>query len=78
MTYLKIIVTLTTLVFLASCGDNSENWSCQTSGKSMYSISTSGELGSADKGCSCNQIRAFELEQFGEVDEVALKADFRC
>jgi len=44
----------------------------------MYSVSDSGELGSADKGCSCDEIRAFELREFGEVDEEALKNEFGC
>ena len=44
----------------------------------MYSMSASGELGSADKGCSCAEIRAFELRTFGAVDEAALESDFGC
>jgi hypothetical protein len=60
---------------LSGCG---EDWSCQTSGKTMYSVSESGELGPADKGCSCEEMRAFELREFGEVDEAALESDFGC
>lgn len=44
----------------------------------MYSISSSGKFGGAQKGCSCSQIRSFELKQFGKVDEQALKSDFGC
>tara|TARA_R110000744_G_C19216717_1_gene546644 strand:- start:34 stop:168 length:135 start_codon:yes stop_codon:yes gene_type:complete len=44
----------------------------------MFSMSSSGEIGSAGKGCSCSEIRAFELRTFGEVDEAALKSDFGC
>lgn len=36
------------------------------------------EIGGAGKGCSCSEIRAFELRTFGEVDEAALKSDFGC
>ena len=44
----------------------------------MYSVSSSGALGSADKGCTCEEIREFELRNFGSVDEDALKSDFGC
>jgi len=44
----------------------------------MYSISDSGKLGGAGKGCSCQQIRSFELRAFGSVDEAALRNDFGC
>jgi hypothetical protein len=60
---------------LAGC---SEKWSCQIQNRTMFSISESGELGGARKGCSCDQIRAFELKEFGRVDEQALKDDFGC
>lgn len=71
----RIYVCLSCIILLSSCG---EGWTCQTKGKSMFSISDSGRLGSADKGCSCEQIRSFELEEFGSVDEDALKKDFGC
>ena len=72
----RALVIVATVLCLPSCSD--EQWSCQTSGKAMYSVSSSGALGSADKGCSCSEIRAFELRTFGEVDEAALKSDFGC
>jgi hypothetical protein len=55
-----------------------EEWTCKVVGKSMLSVSSSGKLGSADKGCSCEEMRSFELKTFGEVDEEALKRDFGC
>ena len=70
------LVIVATVLCLSSCSD--EQWSCQTSGKAMYSVSSSGALGSADKGCSCSVIRAFELPTFGEVDEAAMESDFGC
>ena len=66
---------LATVLLIAGCG---EDWKCETNGKSMYSISSSGKLGGAAKGCSCDEIRSFELKQFGKVDEEALKRDFGC
>jgi len=70
------LVIVATVLCLSSCSD--EQWFCQTSGKAMYSVSSSGALGSADKGCSCSVIRAFELPTFGEVDEAAMESDFGC
>ena len=64
------------LFALVACSQ--EEWSCVEDGKSLYSISTLGNLGSADKGCSCDEIREFEFRVFGSVDEDALKSDFGC
>ena len=76
MKALKILIfCLVGLGFLSGCG---ETWSCQTKGKTMFSMSESGKIGAADKGCSCDQIRSFELKEFGRVDEQALKDDFGC
>ena len=44
----------------------------------MYSQSASGEIGGAQKGCSCEQIRNNEYKYFRSVDEQALKSDFGC
>jgi outer membrane lipoprotein SlyB len=73
-------LVLVVSVFIAAltlygCG---ETWSCETNGKSMYSKSSSGQIGGASKGCSCEKIRSFELKQSGELDEQALKKDFGC
>lgn len=73
---MKIILIMAVSLGMASCSN--EEWTCQTRGKTMYSMNSSGELGSADKGCTCEEIRSFELRTFGEVDEVALKSDFGC
>ena len=61
---------------LGSCSN--DDWHCKEDGKVMYSISQSGDIGSADRGCSCQEIRSFELRVFGAVDEEALKRDFGC
>ncbi len=73
---MKNLLAVALLLGCASCG--SETWTCEVRGKTMYSMSSSGAMGSADKGCSCSEIRAFELRNFGEVDEGALKSDFGC
>jgi len=73
---LAILITIST-TFLSSCFNN-EEWTCVTSGKAMYSMSKSGKIGSADKGCSCSEIKSFEHRVFGRVDKQALKSDFGC
>ena len=44
----------------------------------MYSLSDSGELGAAEKGCTCAEIANFEYRIFGEVDYQALNDDHGC
>ncbi|ARU28180.1 hypothetical protein [Cellvibrio sp. PSBB006] len=72
---IHLLLIILVPIFLASCG---EKWTCHTKEKTMFSISESGKLGSAEKGCSCEEIRSFELETFGEVDEEGLENDFDC
>jgi len=64
------------LPLLVSCSQ--EEWNCRTNGDTMYSQSANGEIGGAQKGCSCEQIRSHEYRYFGSVDEQALKSDFGC
>jgi|GEM_PF-1190260 len=73
--HLRVIAILTSIIVLLSCG---EKWTCQSRGKTLFSVSESGKLGSADEGCSCSEVRAFELKVLGEVDGAALKRDFGC
>jgi hypothetical protein len=61
---------------LLSCSD--EVWSCVQRDGAMFSMSSSGAMGSADKGCSCDEMRSFERRAFGSVDEEALRSDFGC
>lgn len=72
MTKFSLLLAL----LLISCND--QEWSCVQQGDTLFSMSSSGALGSADKGCSCDEIRSFELRTFGSVDEDALRADFGC
>ena len=73
---MRVILIAAMAIGLSSCSDN--EWYCKTQGRTMFSMSSSGEIGGAGKGCSCSEIRAFELRTFGEVDEAALKSDFGC
>ena len=76
---MKIIHLFFIALLFTGCGVGcDEEWICKIDGKNMYSISSSGKIGSADKGCSCDEIREFELQTFGTVDEDALKRDFGC
>ena len=68
-------VSILTFITVAGCG---ETWTCESNGSSMYSVSSSGEIGSASKGCSCSQIRVFELKKFGQVDNEAMDREFGC
>ena len=74
--YSRIAIAIWALLAFNACSQ--EEWRCVEDGKSLYSMSISGGIGSADKGCSCAQIREFELRVFGSVDEGALKSDFGC
>jgi hypothetical protein len=73
---MKVVIIIVLAFVLSSCSD--KEWYCKTQGQAMFSMSSSGEMGGASKGCSCSEIRAFELRTFGEVDEAALKSDFGC
>ena len=75
MKRLYIVAAIALLV--VGCGSGGD-WQCVERGKTMLSMSDSGKLGSADKGCTCAEIREFEQRVFGEVDEAALKSDFGC
>jgi len=65
------------LLLIVSCAEKKE-WSCRIDGDNMYSVTPSGEIGSADRGCTCQQMRDFEFRKFGSVDEDALRRDFGC
>jgi len=69
----KLLLLILPLLF--SCSQ--EEWYCRTNanGDMMYSQSASGEIGGAQKGCSCEQIRNNEYKYFRSVDEQALKSD---
>ena len=58
--------------------DSRDGWFCMERGKTMYSLSDSGELGAAEKGCTCAEIANFEYRIFGEVDYQALNDDHGC
>jgi len=73
---MKIFVYIAIAVMLSSCSN--EEWNCKIDGKNMYSLSSSGKMGGAGKGCTCEQMRSFELTTFGSVDEAALASDFGC
>ena len=73
---MKLPALLGILIFLTACGG--EDWRCVVDGKTMYSVSSSGKIGGAGKGCSCQQMRQFEQQTFGSVDEDALRRDFGC
>lgn len=64
------------LVALAGCGG--DDWNCVVRGETMFSMSSAGELGAANKGCTCEEITNFERRVFGSVDYEALASDHGC
>ena len=77
MSLTRIVVAITGIFLLGACGGG--EWTCRIDGEAMYSVNLeTGDLGGAQRGCSCEQIRSFEQQVFGEVDEEALRRDFGC
>lgn len=74
----KIIIYLLIVTFLSSCWSNKVIWTCTEDWTVMYSKDQNWNLWSADKWCSCEQIKDFEMRTFWEVDYDALKSDFWC
>jgi len=73
----RIVVAITGTFLLEACWGG--EWACRIQGDAMYSVNLeTGELGGAQRVCSCGQIRSFEQQQFGEVDEETLCRDFGC
>ena len=63
---------------VSAFSDTDDGWVCIEQGRTMYSLSDSGELGAAEKGCTCAEIANFEYRVFGEVDYQALNDDHGC
>ena len=63
---------------VSAFSDSGDGWVCVERGRTMYSLSDSGELGAAEKGCTCAEIANFEYLVFGEVDYQALNDDHGC
>ena len=72
---MRILLTIV-LVTLVGCGG--DDWSCVVRGETMFSMSSTGELGAANKGCTCEEMANFERRVFGTVDYQALNSDHGC
>ena len=53
-------------------------WDCVESGDNMYSLSDAGEIGPAEKACTCTGMADFERRKFGRVDYASLNKDHGC
>ena len=53
-------------------------WDCVESGDNMYSLSDTGEIGPAEKACTCTGMADFERRKFGRVDYASLNKDHGC
>jgi hypothetical protein len=74
---MKTLFLIALSMSLFGCADNS-GWLCKVEEKTMYSVNKDGLMGSAEKGCSCDDMREFEQQFFGSVDEQALQKDHGC
>lgn len=54
------------------------SWQCIEDWTVMYSKNLYWNIWSADKWCTCTQIREYEMKLFWEVDEESMKNDFGC
>jgi hypothetical protein len=53
-------------------------WDCVERGNNILSISENGDIGPAEKGCTCTGMADFERRKFGRVDYAALNKDHGC
>jgi hypothetical protein len=53
-------------------------WTCIERGNTMLSISEKGDLGPAEKACTCTGMADFERRKFGRVDYASLNKDHGC
>lgn len=53
-------------------------WDCVERGNTMLSISEKGDLGPAEKACTCTGMADFERRKFGRVDYASLNKDHGC
>ncbi len=67
-----IFVAIAPVMFLSGC--DSGNWICVEKNKTLFSMN-GGEIGSADKGCSCEEIVEFNFRNFGDRGD---SSDFGC
>ena len=77
MRLIQLILILFASPNLIACSET-ETWYCKKDGNTLYSVTASGNIGSAEKGCSCDEIKYFEASTFGEIDEETLAEEFGC
>ena len=70
----KILAFVTFAGTLILSGCDSGNWVCVEQNKTLFSMN-GGIIGSADKGCSCEEIVEFNIRNFGTRGD---SGDFGC
>jgi hypothetical protein len=70
----KILAFVTFSAALTLPGCDRENWVCVEQSKTLFSMDGK-KVGSADKGCSCEEIVEFNLRNFGSRGD---SSDFGC
>ncbi len=67
-----ILIAVAATLILSGC--ENENWVCVEENKTLFSMN-GGIIGSADKGCSCEDIVEFNIRNFGTRGD---SSDFGC
>lgn len=68
-----VFIAFAATVVLSGC--ENENWVCVERNKTLFSMKNGGIIGSADKGCSCEEIVEFNIRNFGTRGD---SGDFDC
>ena len=68
----KALIAVAAALILSGC--EKENWVCVEANKTLFSMN-GGIIGSADKGCSCEDIVEFNIRNFGNRGD---SSDFGC
>ena len=69
----KALIAVAAALILSGC--ENENWVCVEQYKTLFSMKNGGVIGSADKGCSCEDIVEFNIRNFGNRGD---SSDFGC
>lgn len=76
----QVIASVLVAFMLTSCSSEGpeDGWRCEVRGQSMFSMSSDGQLGAAEKGCTCSEMADFNRRTFGEADYESLNEDHGC
>ena len=80
MTSKQVIACVFVAAMLTGCSSEGpqEGWRCEVRGQTMFSMSTDGQLGAAEKGCTCSEMADFNQKTFGDPDYETLNKEHGC